>query len=314
MRVRIKQQLPMLLTMIVVCLAPLAACTQRPLPTATLSSTLEPSPTPQKLPGFLSYIEPGPGAQVLEGVLSGSGVWAILRLEEIAEPGETLGLEEAQERVEFLMDGEMLDAEIKRGRKPGAAEVEIVGDFDLAPGQHKATVQVRRTSGEVLEYSWTFTILDVEPTVPGLPEGLQFVRPLPDSIITLQTYRQEQLVPWYHAPAFADLRAAVCVGVLTSDIVEPGEDLDGKGVSRKYSFVALDGAAPGEYAKIEERHELGKCIIVDENGAVTSYQCPHHYKCWQVELAPGQHEATIQLRNSSGQEIQYTWRFTITSD
>ena len=67
MRVRIKQQPPMLLTMIVVCLAPLAACTQRPLPTATLSSTLEPSPTPQKLPGFLSYIEPGPGAQVLEG-------------------------------------------------------------------------------------------------------------------------------------------------------------------------------------------------------------------------------------------------------
>nr|HID14846.1 hypothetical protein [Anaerolineae bacterium] len=309
----IQQQWFILATMMmIVCLVLLAACGQYPQSTVTLLSTPQAGPTPAELPAFLSHVEPKPGAQVLEGVLSGSGVWAILQLEEIAEPGETLGVEEMQERVEFLMDGEVLDAEVKRGRKPGAAEVEIVGNFDLSAGEHEATVRVRRTSGEVLEYSWTFTILDVETTMPDLPEGFRFVRPLPDSTITLQAYREEQLVPFYQAPAFADLRGGVCVGVLTIEIVETGENLDCASLSRKYPFVALDGVPPGKYAWIEERC-AGEIVIVTENGVRTTGP-GSHYKCWKIELSPGEHEATIELRKASGEVIEYTWRFTITSD
>ncbi len=309
----IQQQWFILATMMmIVCLVLLAACGQCPQSAVTLSSTPQAGATPAELPAFLSYVEPKPGAQVLEGVLSGSGVWATLQLEEIAEPGETLGVEEMQGRVEFLMDGEVLDAEVERSWKPGAAEVEIVGNFDLSAGEHEATVRVRRTSGEVLEHSWTFTILDVETTMPGLPEGFRFVRPLPDSTITLQTYREEQMVPPYQAPAFADLRGGVCVGVLTNKIMEPGESLDCVSLSHKYPFVALDGVPPGRYTWIEERC-AGEIVIVGENGVVTSGPSLH-YKCWKIELAPGEHEATVQLRKASGEVIEYTWRFTITSD
>lgn len=313
MRAKIKREWPTLVVVVIICLTLMGSCRQTPLPAITLSPVLQPNPTPAQLPKFLSHIYPKPDA-VVWGKLSGDHIWVILRLDEIAEPGDTLGVEEMQERVEFLMDSKLLDAEIIPGRKPGAAEVAIAGKFALGLGKHKATVQVRRTSGEVLEYSWTFTVVAAEPTLPDMPEGIQFVRPLPDSTITLQAYREEQLVPPYHAPAFADLRGGVCVGVLTSKIVEPGENLDGDGVSRKYPFVALDGAPPGEYARIEMAYDLGKCIVVDENGVETSYQCPHHYKCWRVALAPGEHEATVQLYKASGEVIEYTWQFTITND
>jgi hypothetical protein len=244
-------------------------------------------------------------------MLSGKGVWATLQIEEIAEPGETLEVEEMQEQVTFLMDGEVLEAEVRRSRKPGAQEVDIVGDFDLSPGEHEATVRVSRTSGETLEYSWTFTVLDGEPTVPGLPEGLQFVRPLPNSTITLHAYREEQLVPPYQVTSPADLRGGVCVGVMSIEIMKAGEDLDCASLSHKYSFVALDGISPSRYW-IEELC-TGKLIAVDENGMVTSIPGVHH-KCWRVGLAPGEHEATVQLHNVSGEVIEYTWCFTITSD
>jgi len=246
-------------------------------------------------------------------MLSGNIVWAKLQIEEIAEPGETLGMEEMRERVTFLMDGEVLDAEVKRSSKPGAQELDIVGNFDLSPGEHEATVRVRRTSGETLEYSWTFTVLDGEPTVSGLPEGLQFVRPLPDSTITLYAYREEQLVPPYQITPPADLQGGVCVGVMSVEMMKPGEQLDCASLSRQYSFVALNGVAPSKYDRIEELC-AGKSIAMDENGNITSSIPSTHNKCWRVRLAPGEHEATVQLHNVSGEVIRYTWYFTITSD
>ncbi len=312
MYVQIRRQWAILAILIGVFLALLTACGQHSKSTITLLSTPQSSATPEQLPEFLSYIEPRQGAQVVKGALSGNGVWATLQLEEVAESGEMLTVEEMQKRVEFWMDGEMLDAEIKRNSKPGAQEVDIVGNFDLSPGEHTATVRVSRTSGEALEYSWAFTVLDGEPTVPGLPEGLRFVRPLPDSTISLHAYREEQLVPLYQVPSFADLRGGVCVGVMSSEMMKPGENLDCADLSRKYPFVALDSISPSQYDWIEEPC-AGEFIAVDENGAITSLPAAH-YKCWKVSLAPGEHEATIQLHNASGEVIQYTWWFTITNN
>ncbi len=312
MYAQIRRQWFILAILMNVCLAMLAACGQHSKSTITLLSTPQSSATPEQLPEFLSYIGPRQGAQVVKGALSGNVIWATLQLEEIAESGETLIVEEIQKKVEFLIDGEVLNVKIKRSPKPGTQEVDIVGNFDLSPGEHTITVRVSRTSGEVLEYSWTFTVLDGEPTVSGLPKGLQFVRPQPDSTISLRAYGEEQLVPLYQVPSFADLRGGVCVGVMSSEMMKPGENLDCADLSRKYPFVALDSISPSQYDWIEEQC-AGEFIAVDENGAITSLPAAH-YKCWKVRLAPGEHEATIQLHNASGEVIQYTWWFTITNN
>ncbi len=317
MHTNIKQRRHTLIVItMIVCFVSLGGCRQAHSPTLTLSPTFQPGPTSAELPRFLSYIHPRPEELVIQAALSISHAWATLELEEIAEPGDTLGLEEMQSKVEFLMDGKPLDAQVVRGFIPDRAQVQIIGTFPLDLGQHEATIRVHRTSGDVLEYSWTFTVVAEEPTLPGLPEGFQFVRPLPDSIITLQAYREEHLVPPYHSPAFADLRGGVCVGVLPGKIVEPGEFLDGSDVARKYSLVTLDDISLDTNTVTVLEYEPLEIRVFDEvtGRMVASYVGPHNYKCWRVELSPGVHNATVQLQKASGEAIEYTWQFTITSD
>jgi len=298
----------------VVCCVVLEACIQRPQPATTLSFPLVSSPTSTsvQLPAFLSYAEPASDAPVI-GVISGRAVWAILRLEEITEPGEVLGLEEIQERVEFLIDGKVLDAEIAWGHKPGVPEVEISGDFEVGPGEHVATVRVRRTSGEVLKHSWTFTVLAEAPRVSGLPEGLWFVRPVPRSTITQQAYLQEQLVDFFRS---GPLQGGVCVGILPDELVSPNElCLECEDAPHRYSIVALDGTPLDNDVGRWKTREGGKVILDYGNGNTVEMCCATGgYECYYVDLAPGEHEATVRVVQASGEEIEYTWHFTITDD
>jgi len=314
MLAKVEQRWLILLVVTVIgCLMILEACGQSYLPTATLS----PSSTPVELPAFLSHISLYPDTLVSKRMLGGKLIWATLRLEEIAESGETLGLEKMQRRVDLLIDGEIWDSEVERTSKPGAAEVEIVGGSDLGLGEHKATVRVRRTSGEILEYSWTFTVVAEEPSLPGLPEGLQFVRPLPDSTITMQAYQEEYLISSYFAPvSYLLARGAVCVGINPAKLLGPDElCLDIEDASRRYSFVTLNGVSPDADARIGEEWMGADVVIVDETGNEISQGClSNHCKCWKVDLTPGEHEVTVRLEQSSGREMEYSWRFTITSD
>jgi hypothetical protein len=241
-----------------------------------------------------------------------------LRLEEIAEPGEILELDEIQEQTSLLIDGDIVETRVSQGFQSGTMDVRPIKRAALGLGEHTATIRVRRTSGQVLAYSWTFTVLAEEPTLPGLPEGLQFVRPLPDSTITVQAYQEERLVPPYYAPFFADLRGGVCAGIFPAKVVAPDESPDEHDVAKKYSFIALDGVPPGEGGPAVIRavgpEHLEVPVYDETEHIIAFYVGSHHYKCWQVDLAPGKHEATIQLRNALGEVIDYTWAFTITNN
>jgi hypothetical protein len=304
---------PFRLTVILgaICLMLLVACKQS---SPSIAPTSQPSPTSAALPKFLSLIYPKSGELIAQERLSVHHISGILRLEEIAESGETLETDELQGRIELLVDGEFVDTEVSQGLRSGTIDVRPVRRSALSLGEHKVIIRVRRTSGEVLKYSWPFTVLAEEPTLPGLPEGLQFVRPLPDSTTTVQAYQEEYLVPPYYAPGFADLRGGVCAGVLSGKVVERGEFLDGS-VGEKYSFTSLDDTPPGSEAVIEGGYEPLKVSVFDDSGhTVASYVGPHHYWCWRIDLTPGKHEATVRLRNASGAEIDYTWAFTITNN
>ena len=138
---------------------------------------------------------------------------------EIAEPGETLKPKDLQGRTWFLVDGQPLEfALIENYRRPGVG-AELRASFSVSPGEHRATIRVRRTSGEMLEFSWVSTVDKRAHILPGLPEGFQFVRPLPDSTISRQAYRTELLVPSDYLPRFpVFLQGRVCVGVLGYEI------------------------------------------------------------------------------------------------
>lgn len=300
------------MALIIVCLIILVACRQ---PSA---ATLSPSPTTpynthsSQLPPFIATVSPNPGAMVIQWSNPQNKVLANLYLDEILAPGEDLELSELQERVEWFLDGQVFDVEIAR-RGGQSREVLLISKkgllFDV--GTHEFTVRVHKTSGEVLAYSWSFTVVAEIPPIVGLPEEFEFVRPLPNTTITMQAYQEELLVPPYRSPRVPSLLGSVCVGVYPGDVVKPGEQVDGDEIALQYDFVTLDGVPPGADAEI--RVGYGLVMFFDgRNEQRTSYPGPHNYKCWAIDLSPGKHEATVELQKPSGERLEYTWSFTIT--
>lgn len=286
----------------------LLACGAGP-PGPTPFPTLRPTPTPMALPEFLFSVFPEPGTTNEKGDLLFWG--AVLNLPEIAIPGETLEPTDLQTRTQFLLDDHLITVAlaIDYERPEVGASVWAMGSPSV--GEHRVAIRVCRTSGEILEFSWSFSVDVYTFILPGLPEGFQFVRPLPDSTITLQDYQEEDLVPREYIPPFMGKVRGVCYGILASMIVEPGEVMPD--VDEKAHFVALDGEPPGPDAEIWYGSDLGLHEFYDETGQViTSYGGQQHYKCWRADLAPGRHEATVRIERASGQVTEFTWWFVIT--
>ena len=287
--------------------------------------SLSPSPTPfptlisvppsAELPPFLAAVSPRPGSLVVQGEFSPerSYSWALLRLAEISEPGEALQPVSIQERTQLVVDGHILQVEVPSIIEDRLALLVDSSLFYPSLGEHQATIRVRRTSGEMLEFTWRFTVVE-ELVLPGLPWGLGFVRPVPDTTVSQQAYREEPLVPVDYLPGFADVGGGVCVGILASRVVERGEILTSDEVYDKFHIVALDGIPPGSTAVIEGGYDLGLSEIYEGGRLVTSYEGGEHYKCWRVDLAPGRHEATVRLERASGQVTEFTWWFVITEE
>jgi hypothetical protein len=292
----------------------LGAC-MRPSPTPDILSPVpEPSSTPTILPGFLSYVFPEPDSLVAKSHFSFVLLWALVELEQAIDTDQFLDPEELQEHIEFSIDSEQVNVEIRPSLE-SAFRFGIYGQVDISPGEHEATIRVRDLSDEILEYSWVFTVVDGDPTMMGLPEGMRFVRPLPDSVVTQLAYQEEDLVPRYYEPGPLDLRGSVCFGVLPDKLVGPGEFLDLAETRSRYYFIELDGIPPNSNAVIRGStvEPLVVPVFNEEGDVIGSYIGPHQTKCWWIDLEPGEHEATVQVEMASGEVIDYTWRFTITN-
>jgi hypothetical protein len=287
----------------------LLACGAGP-PGPTPFPTLRPTPTPVALPAFLSHVFPWPGSTIT-GFGGFQHNWIRLNWSEIAAPGETLVPQNLRQRTWLLVDGQSLEFElVEIDLRPGVV-AELRTSFSTGPGEHRATIRVRRTSGEMLEFSWVFTVDENAYIIPGLPEGVQFVRPLPDSTITRQEYRGGNSIPAQYVPGFAFLDGGVCYGILSSRVVERGEIMPD--VDKKARFVVLDGVPPGPEAHIDGGHDMSLTEIQDQTGQViTSYGGEQYYTCWYADLAPGRHEVTVRLERASGQVTEFTWWFVIT--
>lgn len=139
------------------------------------------------LPRFLEQVSPEPESTLssLEYDEGQSTVCVVFVVEEILEPGDFFHAEDVVERLALLIDGHtaedlatgkkdykdyctsniqmskimLLDKEgnvIASGPGPLGSRCWSIA---LEPGKHEATVRVHKTSGAVLEYTWTFTVV-----------------------------------------------------------------------------------------------------------------------------------------------------------
>ncbi len=136
------------------------------------------------LPDFLECVFPGPGMTVSlqdynramkAPMTMSAGVGVKLNGTKIVENGENLTDEEIQQRPTLLVDQQTVPDNLKRWVIEGLPtkayndKGELVYEVDagphsaqwlvpLAPGQHQATIHIRKKSGQVLTFSWQFTV------------------------------------------------------------------------------------------------------------------------------------------------------------
>ncbi|MBN1890598.1 MAG: hypothetical protein JW850_21570 [Thermoflexales bacterium] len=185
-----------LMTVQTILLFILSACTGSNTPAyestvmvAALSSPKQ-TLTPVKLPGFLRQVFPLPNAilssrsynERLKGlaiIYTGEvGVGVVLDSIAVAEVGDSLDEQDVISRVSLLIDGEPLildtpfdwvnqeGAHTKVLDEQGQLLYEVAGgDYwmlwrkPLGLGKHEAMFRVRKTSGTLLEYSWSFELV-----------------------------------------------------------------------------------------------------------------------------------------------------------
>lgn len=152
--------------------------------TPTSCSTSQPTTGPVNLPQFLVSIHPAPGSVIkqecyleeLNEFSTQVGIYAIIFVEPMVEPGDNLvDLDIIDERISISVDTvsegdtptyfgadlmllQKYDEETKVITRWGGPHVWKSFPVILSPGKHTATVRLRKTSGAILEYSWTFTI------------------------------------------------------------------------------------------------------------------------------------------------------------
>lgn len=293
----------------VVCIILLTGCNCSVQPTPTPFPTLAPTPTPPNIPDFVLFYSPPAGSPIFEGnVTPDINVWVAIDQDVLQSPGENLPLADLEGRAKLFIDGNQVEHRITEYvfcYEGSCAQVEGLENVNVDFGQHTATLKVYNGNGEEREFSWVFEVVAKDPSImPGLPYEFQFVRPIPDSVITSKAYYEDDLVPSIYLPGMGDLAGAVCAGVIQERIVESGEHLDRKGVVQKLTFVSLDNEPPTEVDERTCEVDLLKVVDADRSYAGNNFVC-----CWKKDLEPGEHHVVVRVEKS--EPVEFSWWFII---
>ncbi len=165
------------------CITSKSANSDQTSPTPEPCSTIQTNTLSDNLPIFLEKVSPSPDSVIklecyireIESNEIISGVYATISVGKMVEIGDNLEVHSLRERVNIFIDTEQVSdvsphwfIEMSRINISDAEGNVIISHpgpratiglpATLTTGKHTATVQVRKTSGKVLEYSWTFTI------------------------------------------------------------------------------------------------------------------------------------------------------------
>ena len=286
---------------------------------------------PRKLPGFLEDIYPSQGDILSMDDYEAKICVQVDACEAIGE-GDFWDFEDVYTRTTILVDNQ------PTGGRIGAVEDYMVGCYvedsqgnelmhtggpykwcvctpPIAAGVHQIDLNFERSDGEVLSFSWTFTLVHGPvPTPTPLPAPVEVdqVGHLPDYIKAVYPWPGEELLispskeEWQEVldsmgmPDSVQLaslnKLPVCFSLIYPEVLELGT-LPTHNNFLDRIYFSVDG--------ITMREGLYRSAYNNYLGVETSPQC------FETPLIPGKHTATVYVDPFDAELVIYSWAFVI---
>lgn len=190
---------------------------------------------------------------------------------------------------------------------------------DLQEGLHTATFIARKSSGQELNYTWSFYLLNTTPTpaptqIPNepLPPYLEFTSPQPGNVLPVAAYVE------YNEP-FGLIGPGICVLFFPYPyLLEPGDALMPEEVIGRLS-LNVDGYSLAEvetYTIEFVEIESTPTVPIDPKTSLPVASVPEgmYLACFSANLGSGLHTATFVAEKTSGEELRYSWPFMLTEE
>lgn len=177
----------------------------------------------------------------------------------------------------------------------------------------KQTESVDRGTITSLPITLSPTVLHVREST-SLPSWLSAVTPPPGEVVSMETFKSfddsENLRVGIPSRDLG-YDSTVCVVIELIFLVQPGDALRNRDEIAKRISMELDGI---ELIKATRglSNELLSGIENNLGTPVATYIGPSHTFCWYVDLAAGNHQATILFKIKGTERVQYSWNFEIT--
>lgn len=150
------------------------ACSSATPATSTVVAIPTLLPTSESVPYYLEKVFPAPGSTVQVGDHDTDfgrqrGLCVRFLAHRILEPGDDLHLRDISDRTGLKVNGKfvevletrdhLMEFETAAGAR-STGPYDICGTIELSPGDYIASFVVHKTSGEELEYSWWFRVVE----------------------------------------------------------------------------------------------------------------------------------------------------------
>jgi hypothetical protein len=157
-------------------------------------------------------------------------------------------------------------------------------------------------------------ILPTDLNLP-LPSHLELVVPAPNSEYSVESYTEGMHYPPISQahPAPEEGKQRICSEILSRTLLEPGDYF--KSSPQKGEFLPDRITLHVDGDKLRRDDEvimiLVETEIENESGQIIARAPASHLICWPVDLGEGLHIATIEIKKTSGEIIDYSWSFTL---
>lgn len=144
---------------------------------------------------------------------------------------------------------------------------------------------------------------------------LEFVVPAPNSEYSVEAYDEGMHYPPISEvhPAPKEGKQRICGEVLSRTLLESGDYF--RTTPQKGEFLPDRISLYVDGDKFRRDDEVIMILVEteleDENGYITARAPASHLICWPAELGEGLHIATIEVKKTSGEIMDYSWSFTL---
>lgn len=160
------------------------------------------------------------------------------------------------------------------------------------------------------EPSETVSILTALPTSQenSLPPYLGFVYPKPGSTLSKKEYETAKIL-------LDDVEPSICMSFETFYLLEPGDDLSVEDALSRIK-LDIDGQQVNKiYAVLLTEDEPLLPLNPDTGDPIAQFEGGSNISgCFAITLDTGSHIADFIAQKTSGEELRYTWSFTLTDE